>query len=471
MNLKDVFNKYWKFVLVSFVVSVIVSLPFLKTIGKKDLIIVFAATFLLCNSLLLLKGDVKKSILLFILSFPIIVTARKICYFNFFIFKITYETIYITAAFLFNIKQIWINLKRVFKYDENKHNKNFLIYVAMFVFLAVNSCMFSNDVFRSMSSVYISIVVPCMLMILIVSIFDKKDVYDIYYMLIAGADFSCLYGFMQIVTNKIPLKRINYSREFLTFGYHNTNLFAVVITLILPLLLQAIFYKKNTKKEKIFLYGSFILFTSAIIISFTRGAWICFLISLLVIFFSKKYRYIVYGECFVVLLFSKKILGFIISRGTTSTSFLQSESTVARIQSFFTSLKIMSIYPFGIGGDNFKAMYAKYSDAGYLMMPEKFRWTVRVANYALESAHNLWLQIGVEYGFIAMLIFLLLILNRLIDIFKNYSLNRGAFAALVSFIILSVLTGTEFNHKGVLTGTLIFWIVFAITFINNKKEG
>ena len=103
-------------------------------------------------------------------------------------------------------------------------------------------------------------------------------------------------------------------------------------------------------------------------------------------------------------------------------------------------------------------------------MPDLMRANLQVADYALEHAHNLFVQIGVEYGIITMILFIIMIINRLTVVVKDYKNNRGIFAAIIVFTIISILTGGEFNHKGVITPTLILWLLFGITILNSTKE-
>ena len=82
MNIRDFIKKRYKILIAISLLSLSISIIFLKQIGKKDAVMVFAATFLLLLEIYIASIDRKKSILLFILSFPILVTARKICYFT-----------------------------------------------------------------------------------------------------------------------------------------------------------------------------------------------------------------------------------------------------------------------------------------------------------------------------------------------------------------------------------------------------
>lgn len=322
---------------------------------------------------------------------------------------------------------------------------------------------------RSLSEVYIGVLVPIMFYLVFVTYFNMDLKYRVYYALFIALDFSCIYGILQILLRMIKTGQLKIDRLYLTFGYHNVNIFAGILMTIIPLILELILYRKNSKGENIFLILSFLLYTFSTMITFSRGAWLCFMAAIALSLISKKYWKILAFGVLGLSFFIKPLLSFIITRGTT-TSFLQNESAVARLQSIFTDFTIIKKFPFGIGGGSFAEFFKEYALQGYLSMPEDIRFNSTAAHYALEHAHNLLLQVCVEFGVVSTILFLLIILNRLRLSFKNFKFNRGAFNAIIIYFIFSLITGNEFNHKGVITGTLILYILFAIIELSLKGE-
>jgi len=470
MDIRGFIKGHIRVIMLALLISSMVSLSFIKEYGIKDTAMIFLATVFLLLELYLVFIDKKKSLFMFIFSFPILVTARKICYFDLLFIRVSYETIYITLLFLRSLKDVGFYLKKTFKYHDSLECR-FLVLVGVFFIFAINSSIFSQNIFKSISALYTSVTAPMMFFLCVVSIFGREDRKSIYYMLIAGIDLSCLYGFMQVFMNRIPLSQIGRHRSLITFGYHNVNIFAGILMLVLPFTMEMILYRKNTRREKVFLYSSFAINIAALYLTYTRGAWLTFLITAFIILISKKYRVLIYILSGAGLVMAKPVLNFIIRRGNSpTTSLLYNESAIARLQSLFTSIAIMLKYPFGTGAGNFQDMYKQFAEKGYLMMPENFRWNISVANYTLQNAHNLWLQIGVELGIVCMIVFLIIILNRIILLFRNYSENRAAFTSIMVYLMFSVLTGIEFDHKGVITTTLIIWLVFAIIRLESKER-
>jgi O-antigen ligase len=444
------------------VISSAISLLYFSRLGAKDSAMLFLATASITAAIYLAFKDKKRSLLLFILSLPILVTARKAFYIDFIIFKITYETLYITVVFILSYKDILEWGKDLYR----KNNKQiyFIIFVAIFVIFAINSSIFSLNIPRSLRYTFISVIVPVMFMLSVIVNFKKQELNLIFYALFIQISFSSLYGFFQLFSNGKSLS----DRSVLTFGYHNVNIYAGLVILIIPFMMEMFFYGKRRFFERALIGIAILLNTVALYITFTRGALFAFLVSVPVIFISKRYKWVLYGVGVIGIVAAKPGFSYIVHRGT-STSLTSNESTIARIQSFFTSGKIIESLPFGAGAGNFAEFYKAFSIKGYLSMPEAFRQDILVASYNLEAAHNLWLQIAVELGIVCAVVFLALIINRLWASIKTFKCNRPAIGAILAYMVFSMLTGVEFEHKGVITITLVIWLIFGIIEINNRE--
>ncbi len=68
----------------SFLLSFIITMLNINGNSKKDLLMLFSATFLLLNEIYLSFKDVKKSVLLFLISLPFFCYSTKICSNRFF---------------------------------------------------------------------------------------------------------------------------------------------------------------------------------------------------------------------------------------------------------------------------------------------------------------------------------------------------------------------------------------------------
>jgi O-antigen ligase len=456
---------------IGFVLSSLLAVLNLRTLGVKDTGMLFLATMILTTAVYLAFRNKKWSILLFVAGFPFLVTARKLVNFDFLIFKITYETIYITILFIFSVKDIKKFIVDTY-FGSNRSKLNYILLTGVFLVFAINSSIFSPNIIRSLAYTYASVIVPIMFMLSIGANIKPKDVNDIYDSLIVMSTLSCLYGFFQIFSGGISFGSISARRHALTFGFHNVNIFAGILVLILPILIER-FLSEKDKRRKFLLSGAFVVNIAALYITYTRGAWLAFLASMfvvgVVVLYKSKYKKAVWGIVVLALIGIKPVFSYIATRGT-STSLAANESTIARIQSLVTSIKIMIYHPFGSGAGNFAEMYKEYSIEGYTLIPLDIRSKMTVASYTLEAAHNLWLQIGTELGIVCAVVFLVIILNRLLVALRNFSFNRANIASLIAYLIFSVLTGVEFEHKGIITATLTIWLIFMMIEIRSRES-
>lgn len=461
MNIK---NNYFKIVgLISLII--LSAIYFVGKVGIKDGV---TATFSLIITLYIIicsKKDMKKSLCLFIISMPILVTARKILYADFFLLKINFEGIIILWLFISNYKKMFSTIEKIM----NKY-KYFLYFIIVFIVSAYISCMFSNNFRNAIELVTTSVLIPILIGILILAYFEKRDIKHIVYSLIISVNLSCLYGIVQMLGDGLNLHNIINSRELITFGYHNINIFVNISLMVFPLLLNEFLYKKNTLKEKIFLLCSIFLQIVCIFITFSRGAWLSLGLVIVIILFSKKYKYLFLAIVVSATLISPFALPKILGRGDSSVHFFENTSNTARLLSIVVSKDSIEENIFGVGYGRFNEIYRRNADDAYMSLDYEFRKNIITPLYSLEHAHNFFLNIGVELGIFALISIISIFVYGIIKCLKDYKDNRGVFTALILFIFIGVTTGIELNHKGVLTNTYILWILFSMIFINNFAD-
>lgn len=440
--------------------AVICGIFSVSKVGIKDGATFTLSVLLTIFIIILEKKDVKKAVYLFIISMPILVTARKLLYTDLFILKLNFESLIIIYLFAIKYKEIVEKFKKLFR-DHSLSVKLFY-YIGFFIIASYTSCIFSHNFINSLQLTTTSVLIPILLIIIIVGLFDKEDIKTIIYSLIMSINLSCLYGMVQVLGIGLSLYAIKTSREYLTFGYHNVNIFVNIALLVYPLLLSELLYKNTDKKEKIFLIGSLLLQTGSIFITFSRGAWLALAMVVVAIFFSKKYRVIFAVMMVVGLLLGNLLLPSILSRGSGNQSFLVNTSNTARILSIYTSKEIMMDNIYGVGFGNFNQKYRNYVISGYLNINEEERMQMSTPLYTLEHAHNFLLTIGVELGIFALIAVILIFFERIMRCIRNFDENRAILISILMFIFIGLTTGIELNHKGVITNMYILWIVFGL---------
>ncbi|WP_195263774.1 O-antigen ligase family protein [Clostridium sp. 1001275B_160808_H3] len=457
-------KQYFKWLLISIFVAVC-ALASVKAVGIKD---GFTFTLSLIITLYILfnaKKNIKRCMYLFIMSMPILVTARKLLYLDLFIIKLNFESIIILYLFICNYKQIKLKIVELFE-----RNKKLFYFIILLCFSSYISCMFSTNFILSLELTTTSILVPVLLAVLALSVFNKEDIKRIVYSLIISVNFSCLYGIVQLLGIGLSIDAIKSSREMITFGYHNVNIFVNVVLMVFPLLLNEILYKKNTIKENVFLILSAILQMGSTFITFSRGAWLSLGLVVVLILFSKKYRYVFMAIVIAGGLMSPFVLPKIMGRGDSSSHFLQNTSNTARVLSIIASKDIMLDNIFGVGYGNFNENYRLNADDAYMSIDYEVRKNMVTPLYTMEHAHNLFLNVGVELGIFALIAILGIFIIQIRKSISNYGESRGIFVSLILFIFIGVTTGIQLNHKGVVTNTYILWLLFAMILLIDKND-
>mgnify|MGYP000957846402 CR=1 FL=1 len=449
-------------------IAIISEVLSIKTLGIKD-----GTTFTvsLLSTILILfigKNNIKKAIYLFIISMPILVTARKGFYLDFVILKLNFESIIILYLFIIHYKEIKANIQS--RIQNNKSVRYFLYLLFIFTLGALISSIFSKDIFETLRLTITSVLVPILLVLIIISKFDRRDKKALVYSFAISLNLSCLYGVMQILGIGFNISAIKEARESLTFGYHNGNIFVNIALMIFPLLLNELLYEKNKLIEKAFLMLSIMLQVISIFLTFSRGAWLGIAISCALILISKKYKYIFIAATILGLISLPYVLPKILGRGDTSLNFLQITSNTARVLSIITSKEVIKNNLLGVGFGNFNNYYRENVADAYLSINAEVRKYMVAPLYSMEHAHNFFLNIGVEIGVISLIAIILIFIDRIKECIKDYSFNRGIFISIILFVFIGLTTGIELNHKGVITNTYILWILFSMLSLPIKNS-
>lgn len=111
-------KKYKKIILMSILFSICISLPLFFKIGMKNAAILFVTATILIINIYMVFIDKIKSIIMFIVLFPIYTTVRRLCYFDLFFIRVTFETIYITVLFVYSLKDIKNTIINTYKANE-----------------------------------------------------------------------------------------------------------------------------------------------------------------------------------------------------------------------------------------------------------------------------------------------------------------------------------------------------------------
>ncbi len=236
-----------------------------------------------------------------------------------------------------------------------------------------------------------------------------------------------------------------------TFG--NPNVLGEYLILLFPLILARLMSAKRGKERFVYLVaGALVL--SCLVFTWSRGAWLGFILSMIVFFVISGKQYFTAGILAIPLVGT----GLYFSMGTAIMNRftnLTDSSSSYRLNIWRGVLRMLDevgIMGIGIGEGAFRMIYPAYSLSGIETAPH---------------SHNLFLQLIVETGIfslIAFLIFLFFHAQCTLDFCKNaYSpknkmISLGFFAGALAFLVQGMTDYVWYNYRIL----LLFWLLLGL---------
>ena len=253
-------------------------------------------------------------------------------------------------------------------------------------------------------------------------------------------------------------------RTVSTFG--NPNVLSEYLVLVLPVLFAMLL---NTKKFnlRLLFFVSYALCFSCLVFTWSRGAWLGFVLSVIIFVFLKSPAFLT-----GTLLLSPAIalaLSFLVSSDVAkrflSIGNTADSSTSYRIDIWRGSLRLIEdkgLYGIGIGEGAFSSVFPQYALAGTEGAPH---------------THSLYLQLITETGVFSLISFALICLAyfslvmayiRTSPAKESRTLSVGIFCGISAFLVQSLTDNTWYSYKIY----LFFWIMlgFAMAVLNMGKE-
>jgi O-antigen ligase len=288
------------------------------------------------------------------------------------------------------------------------------------------------------------------------------------YVLVLTGGALALHGVFQYVTGVAnPTKWQDKAemavrtRVFSIFG--TPNVLASLLVLLIPLSIALVLSEKNRIKKLIFICTT-LLMSASLVFTFTRGAWLAFIIVIFIFVFLKDKRFIL-PSVFALIIGSVLIVIFIPSVANRvlyliSPEYLASSAKGGRIFRFVESLYLIkNNLWFGLGLGQF---------GGSVALNNKIPGAFSVDNYYVKTA--------VEMGLLGFSAFCIMIYNviiwsirTIVNLKDKYfkTLAIGAFSGLCGVLIHNF---TE-NMFEVPTMTVYFWSIVAfIMFIRYSND-
>ncbi|MFH1788938.1 MAG: O-antigen ligase family protein [Candidatus Altiarchaeota archaeon] len=269
----------------------------------------------------------------------------------------------------------------------------------------ISRFMFPVYYFESFSQLYpakvlINTFEAMMLYFFVANNFDKKYLKGVVTALVAGLVAASIVGLIQYTyfISGFPMDRWfkEYDPVTVTSTLNNKNFFGMYLILLIPLTYYLTSYYKGSAKTLPAIAAT--LATLALIVSHSRGALIGLISTMVLVSAVKKKRFFLYGVLALIIIGST-ILGTPQFRETSFAGrFIDMGKDVdGRIDCFNRSFATALQNPLGIGAGTFREKrICSYGD----------KWW----SFTFHHAHNLYLQILVERGWLALGAFLYLLL-------------------------------------------------------------
>lgn len=238
--------------------------------------------------------------------------------------------------------------------------------------------------------------------------------------------------------------------------FENPNVLGEYLILVTPVIFAMCAASKHAR-TKFRYFVAFMLCSSCLILTWSRGAWLGFIAAVLLFILLSSHKTLactllgIPALCLVASLFiDTSVINRFLSIGNTADS-----STLYRFHIWEGTLGMLSdtwLYGIGIGTEAFSSVYPRYALAGTEVAPH---------------SHSLYLQITSEMGIFALVIFLLFcvtLVSMVLATLKNSSAKNlkfiliGLFCGVCAFLVQGFTDYVWYNYRIF----LLFWAVVGL---------
>jgi hypothetical protein len=303
----------------------------------------------------------------------------------------------------------------------------------------------------------------------------KEDLTDkILIALVLSSFSSALVAVQELNDFGFGLANIFFSRMRIGFGYHNTNLFGIHGAIMFPIVFYTLI-SPRLRRFRVIAWFSFVLLTILSLLCFNRGTFIVLVIEIFLLYFirenRKVLRWFLVSIIGIAAYFNRLLLFYLVrfvgGGGVTASSPLDA-SSFYRYEAWKVGLKLLYLYPFGVGAGGFQYAWQIYGP-----YPGLF----------LGTPHQLFLSIGVDYGVLPMTVFIVILILAFIYSERlskatvpnpHSQLFKYIKVSIVGFVIYGMLTDGELSHLSGSTFpnngyTLILFTLLAVISTHSSK--
>jgi O-antigen ligase/Tfp pilus assembly protein PilF len=357
--------------------------------------------------------------------------------------------------------------------------------ILSFISICLFSLFWSDSIMVSVKELPLFLAGPFLYFITINNINNEKQINTILNTVIILGSLFGIYGIMQYLGIDFSFWRHNVGRQAVAGLFGNVNYFAEYLIAILPLAVS-LFFVTSIKFKKILLLVGILAMGGSLLLTFTRGSYLGFGISLIFMlllfvicrgksFIKDNRKFFIVIFLAIIIIISLILIPNLLNKPGTVISKIKSRISVAQLIQGHNIKRRMATWKFtimmikdhplqGSGIGTFKYNSLRYQAEFFSQGDNRSLYPYGIAH----EAHNEYLQLGAELGIIGLGIFLWMIIAYFyygLKILKKTKDNykQGVIIGLMG-IVMAVLVDGIFGFPLHLPATImLFWLSFGLT--------
>ena len=359
----------------------------------------------------------------------------------------------------------WI-VKKVIEKDISWMKLGPVKIIFVYLFWVILSCVNSQYFSESFRGIFKAVEYMALFIIMAATPWKKEVLKRFLYVMIGAAIFVCGNGFFQYFTGEglvrhrtlIPLDHLRR----ISSSFVHPNDFGVYL-LVITIIFMA-FILSNTRKfrSKLTLAVPFIITAISLFLTRSRGAWLSFSASFLVLGAAKTTKMVAVFLTLLLVIFV--MLPYTVQERIFDLTDFQSGTTWERIMLWKGTINMIKEHPIlGFGVNTYSRNFPKYKPGEY---PD------------VRYSHNCYLHMASEIGIVGALIFLLFLVSVFVSVWKKFSVmmpgNRkdlciGLFAGLIGFAFNSIVDTHLYSVNLAVFFHLLLGFCFSLSYYDENK--
>jgi putative inorganic carbon (hco3(-)) transporter len=354
-----------------------------------------------------------------------------------------------------------------------------------FIAICILSLIWSNSFFVSLTELPLFLAGPLLYFVITNSINDERQINRILDILLLVGGLFGIYGIFQYNGIDFSFWTRNVGRQQVFGLFGNVNYFAEYLIVPLPIAVSLFFASRN-KFKKILLLIAILAMGTSLIVTFTRGSYLSFGVSLIFMFFvfliSRGKNFVKNNKkIFIIILVAIIIITFLfvvptpLNKSGTVISKIKSRISVTQLTQDSSYNRRIAIWKFtgmmikdhpllGSGIGTYKYNTLRYQAEFFAQGENRSLYPHGFA----DKAHNEYLQFWAELGIIGLGIFTWLIISyfwfglKILRKIKDES-RQGIIIGLMGAVV-TVLVDGIFGFPLHLPATIVlFWLALGLT--------